>query len=124
MAEVEDDDMLLKSSLCVSEDVGKIMEMIEQLKILVDNASTVEKAYENFWEMLSNFQEQSHLLDGHLDVILSELVDVVMNPKSSNIKNEAFKYLHTVMKVRGYKRAVRYMSHEVKDFTIFTSVFF
>ncbi|XP_063219855.1 tubulin-specific chaperone D [Bacillus rossius redtenbacheri] len=112
-SECEEDGLVFKMKWNVSEELEKIIKMVENLQQFPDDICTLEKAYEDFWQILTQFQEQPHLLDGHLEMVLTKLVSVVMNPRSNKIRIEAFKYLHTVMKVRGYKRVVRYLSHEV-----------
>ncbi|XP_068082742.1 tubulin-specific chaperone D [Anabrus simplex] len=97
-------------------EVEEIMSMIDNIKSVYSSANLAEPAYERFLYILSLYQEQPHLLDPHLERMLDSLVAVVRCPESPmELKHETFKYLHVIMKVRGYKVVVRHLPHEVAD---------
>lgn len=97
---------------CEHEEVFK---MIDNLKNLVTaDRSVVEKAYERFSFILSQYIEQPHLIDSHIDDLLQKFILIVRsNDESMEIKHLAFKYMFVVVNVREYKVIVRHLPHEV-----------
>lgn len=62
------------------------------------------------------YQEQPHLLDPHLDVLLEKLLGKVRNRNLPvNEMHAAFKYLYIICKVRTYKVLVKFLPHELSD---------
>lgn len=97
-------------------ELDDVLGMIDQLKTIYTTKKATECAYERFRCVLTLYQEQPHLLDPHLDTILERIIRIVRNKDEPlELKHEAFKYLHVVVKVRGYKVVVRHLPHEVSD---------
>lgn len=96
-------------------EVDEVLEMIENLKTVVNSQQSInEKAYERFIFILGQYQEQPHLLDSHVDLLLDKFISLVRDPTSSiKTKHLSFKYMCTLIKVRGYKVIVRHLPHEV-----------
>ncbi|XP_018565799.1 tubulin-specific chaperone D [Anoplophora glabripennis] len=96
----------------------EIFKMIDNLKNLVAaDRSVVEKAYETFSFILSQYIEQPHLVDSHIDDLLQKFIVIVRsNDENMELKHLAFKYMFVVVNVRGYKVIVRHLPHEVADF--------
>lgn len=101
----------------------KIIEQVAQnLKLLRDS----EKSYEQFLFIVDTYQEQPHLIDPFLNEIFDKLIDTIkqnMSPalatptkESDAIINECFKYMHCLTKMRGFKKIVQYLPHEINDF--------
>lgn len=94
----------------------EVFKMIDNLKSLVGaDRSVVEKAYERFSFILSQYVEQPHLIDSHIDDLLQKFIAIVRsNNENMELKHLAFKYMFVVVNVRGYKVIVRHLPHEVK----------
>ncbi|RMZ99377.1 tubulin-specific chaperone D [Brachionus plicatilis] len=100
----------------------------DQVKKLLDNLPenikelrSRERSFEQFRFICDTYQEQPHLIDP----FLSDIVDKIINTIKQEIQNEnpckllidqAFKYMHSLAKMRGYKRIVQYLPHEITDF--------
>lgn len=94
---------------------AEVLEMIENLRNT--HNSNFEKAYEKFSEIVGRYQEQSHLLDPHLDKLILNLLIPIRNAESStSLSNAAFKYLYQLSKVRTFKAMVKFLPHEIIDF--------
>jgi tubulin-specific chaperone D len=75
-----------------------------------------EKAYEKYGELLSNYQEQPHLLDRHMPALLDALWLVIRAPASPpDLVHAGFKYLYQICKVRTFKVLIKYLPHELSD---------
>lgn len=75
-----------------------------------------EKSYETFSERLSRYQEQPHLLDPHLEQLLSSLLVYVRDESApADLYHAAFKYIYQLAKVRMFKVLVKYLPHEISD---------
>lgn len=103
---------------CALERFSEHKEVLQIIRTLGDvvkeQRSVIEKTYERFRYILSQYQEQPHLLDPHVDELLQCLVGVIKAPDSSDrLKHEIFKYMCVLIKVRGYKVIVRHLPHEV-----------
>lgn len=97
-------------------ELDEVLGMIDQLKTIYTTRKAIECAYEKFRCVLTLYQEQPHLLDPHLDTILERIILIIRNKDEPiELKHEAFKYLHVIVKVRGYKVVVRHLPHEVSD---------
>ncbi|KAK9710946.1 Tubulin folding cofactor D C terminal [Popillia japonica] len=96
----------------------EVLEMIANLKnTITSSRSIIERAYERFLDILKQYQEQPHLLDSHIEDILSSMITIIRSQESDmKLKHEVFKYMYVVIKVRGYKVIVRQLPHEVADF--------
>lgn len=96
-------------------DHEEVFKMIDNLKNILDSdTSTLEKAYEKFSFLLSQYIEQPHLIDSHIDTLLEKFILIVRNPENPiELKHWAFKYMFVVINVRGYKVITRQLPHEV-----------
>ncbi|KAK8745723.1 hypothetical protein OTU49_000345 [Cherax quadricarinatus] len=111
-----EDDMGISYSLDMFREHEEVQQMLSSIEKAVENQFTAEKAFETLKTILDYYQEQPHLLDPHLEGILTQLVKITRNPNNKNeVISQAFKYLWLVIKVRGYKTIVRKLPHEVKD---------
>ncbi|XP_036146859.1 tubulin-specific chaperone D isoform X2 [Monomorium pharaonis] len=78
--------------------------------------SHVERNRDRFNFILSQYQDQHHLLDPYLERILGSLLLVIKDDVCPEcVKHNAFKYLFIIMSVKTYKRIVTYLPHEVAD---------
>uniref|UniRef100_A0A3Q3IL70 Tubulin-specific chaperone D n=1 Tax=Monopterus albus TaxID=43700 RepID=A0A3Q3IL70_MONAL len=65
---------------------------------------------------MNRYQEQPHLLDPHLEWMLSLILDFVRSEKSPpSLVHLGFKFLYIICKVRGYKIFMQLFPHEVAD---------
>ncbi|KAL1505707.1 hypothetical protein ABEB36_005211 [Hypothenemus hampei] len=96
----------------------EVLQMIDNLRIVVQSDQSVqEKAHEKFSFILSQYIEQPHLLDSHLDAILEKFIKILRsNENSIELKHVAFNYMFIIVNVRGYKDIVKHLPHEVSDF--------
>ncbi|CAD6212668.1 GSCOCG00011035001-RA-CDS [Cotesia congregata] len=94
----------------------EINNLINQLRISDLPHSIIEKNVEKFKFIVSQYQDQPHLLDPFLEDIIGKILAVVSDVSTSDdMKNNAFKYLFLLMSVKTYKRLVTYLPHEVID---------
>ncbi|KAK0164401.1 hypothetical protein PV328_003034 [Microctonus aethiopoides] len=94
----------------------EINNLIEQLKVPNLSLSVIEKNGEKFKFILSQYQDQPHLLDPYLESILSPILAIIKDDKlPDEMKHNAFKYLFNLMSVKTYKKLVTYLPHEVMD---------
>lgn len=96
-------------------ELNDVQEMIRSLKSIEDKH--FEKDYENFSKIVGRYQEQPHLLDSHLEVLINSLLNIIK--KEANLSGKthgAYKYLYQLCKVRQFKTFVRFMPHELPDF--------
>ena len=93
------------------------------LKVLRDG----ERSFEQFLFICDQYQEQPHLIDPFLAEIFDKLIATVKKcirkdnesadqAFNDQIINECFKYMHCLAKMRGYKKIVQYLPHEISDF--------
>lgn len=115
--EVEEEPFGLGCALEYFSEIDEVLKMIHNLKnILTKQQSIVEKSYERFLYILSQYQEQPHLLDSHIGAVLEELIKIVRDSESSlALKHETLKYMCVIISVRGYKVIIRLLPHEVSD---------
>jgi len=95
-----------------------------------------EAAFDRLAEIFGKYQEQSHLLDSHLESLVEELMNSVKQvirlreaERDDGDSTDSFpfqvyrnpgldlvlKTMYTLCKVRGYKSIVKHMPHEVAD---------
>ncbi|XP_075153533.1 tubulin folding cofactor D [Haematobia irritans] len=92
----------------------QVLQMIDGIK--ATDAVGFEKDFEQYTEVLSRYQEQPHLLDPHLEVLLQKLLDKIRDRNlPENQMHAAFKYLYIICKVRTYKVLVKFLPHELSD---------
>uniref|UniRef100_A0A8V5HCB2 Tubulin-specific chaperone D n=1 Tax=Melopsittacus undulatus TaxID=13146 RepID=A0A8V5HCB2_MELUD len=69
-----------------------------------------------FSGIMDKYQEQPHLLDRHLEWMMTLLLDIVRdNGSPPQLVHLAFKFLYIITKVRGYKVFLPLFPHEVRD---------
>ncbi|XP_034474683.1 tubulin-specific chaperone D [Drosophila innubila] len=111
--DVKDED-LPANTLELFSELDQVLEMIDTLKPI--EASSFEREFEQYTEVLSRYQEQPHLLDPHLELLLSRLLTKIRQPElPAGERDAAFKYLYIISKVRTYKVLVKFMPHELSD---------
>ncbi|XP_011865043.1 PREDICTED: tubulin-specific chaperone D [Vollenhovia emeryi] len=118
--------MVLNDSADISERVGcgfstfkevdEVTALIAELRRPDLLASLVERNRDRFNFILTQYQDQHHLLDPYLERILESLLSIIKDDDCpENVKHNAFKYLFIIMSVKTYKRIVTYLPHEVGD---------
>lgn len=71
----------------------------------------------SFAAILDKYQEQPHLLDPYLEDLVNQLFLLLAQQELHPImRQQAFRYMYLVTKVRGPKVMVRWFPHEVSDF--------
>lgn len=96
---------------------SEIISLIAKLRKCDTEGREVEKNFERYKFVLSQYQDQPHLLDPYLEVILGALISIVKDDDATeDMKNNAFKYLFVLMSVKRYKNIVTYLPHEVRTF--------
>lgn len=104
-----------------------VMKLIQNIPINVKVLRDKERSFEQFLFICDSYQEQPHLIDPFLMEIFDKLIGLVKtcmdNDKekkniefNDEIVNESFKYMYSLCKMRGYKKIVQYLPHEVNDF--------
>ncbi|XP_014252404.1 tubulin-specific chaperone D [Cimex lectularius] len=95
----------------------EILDMVSVLKRVKEvDIREAERTYERFRFVINQYKEQPHLLDSHIAEILDEIVSVAMDEAVSlDSKHRAFKYMHLVVNVRGFKAVLQHLPHAVTD---------
>lgn len=97
-------------------EVDEVTALIAELRRPDLSASLVERNRDRFNFILSQYQDQHHLLDPYLERILGSLLLIIKDDDCpESIKHNTFKYLFIIMSVKTYKRIVTYLPHEVVD---------
>lgn len=95
-------------------EIDEINFLIKQLREPDLPFRNVEKNREQFKYILTQYQDQPHLLDPHLENILDPMLEIVKNENiADSVKHNVFKYLYILMSVKTYKKIVTYLPHEV-----------
>lgn len=95
-------------------ELDQVMQMIDDLQNNHDK--NFEKSYEIFSNILSHYQELSHLLNPHLPALIERLLTLIrMKDVPSTLFHAAFKYLYQITKVRTYKVILKFLPHEISD---------
>lgn len=111
----ECDNIGLGCALEYFSEVEDVMNMIDNVKN-VYNTSAFEVEYDKLYTILKQYYEQPHLLDPHLDKILSKFLLLIKDKDSPfELKHATFNYMYQIIRVRGYKVVVRHLPHEVSD---------
>ncbi|XP_068630988.1 tubulin-specific chaperone D [Battus philenor] len=96
-------------------EVEDVMNMIDNLEKVYDTPK-LESEYDKLYGILKQYYEQPHLLDPHLDKMLSKFLALIKNKDSPcALKHATFNYMYQIIRVRGYKVVVRHLPHEVSD---------
>lgn len=109
-----------KESFTEHEEVERL---IDCLKVLTKDETTStdmrlgERNWQRFSFILDQYQEQPHLIDSHLDSLLTKIIDIIREDGLSlEVKHSAFRCLYFISKVRGYKVVSRHLPHEVNTY--------
>ncbi|KAH8317763.1 hypothetical protein KR074_009400 [Drosophila pseudoananassae] len=95
-------------------ELAEVLEMIDNIKSI--EVASFEREFEQYAQVLTRYQEQPHLLDPHLEVLLSKLLGKIRQQDlPAGERHGAFKYLYIISKVRTYKVLVKFMPHELSD---------
>lgn len=112
--EEEFDNPGLGCALELFSEYDEIMTMSSNLKNIYQDPGKFENAHQRFTHILSQYQEQPHLIDPHLDKMIQLLLDYILGDGiSMQLKHAAFKYLYFIINVRGFKVVLRHLPHEV-----------
>lgn len=99
---------------------NQIMSLIDKIPINVKVLREKEMAFQNFLVIVDEYQEQPHLLDPFLFVMFEKLIQLVKENMEKggddNIVHEAFVYMYSLSKMRGYKKIIQHLPHEIVDF--------
>ncbi|XP_049869882.1 tubulin-specific chaperone D [Pectinophora gossypiella] len=96
-------------------EVEEVLNMIDNVKTIY-NTPAVEVEYEKLYGILKQYYEQPHLLDPHLDKILSRFLGLIKDKESPmELKHATFNYMYQIIRIRGYKIVIRHLPHEVSD---------
>ncbi|CAH8825664.1 unnamed protein product [Trichobilharzia szidati] len=94
----------------------QVMELISKIKTEVLDSSKEEYLEDKLIQIFNFYQEQPHLLDPHLEGMISACLDVVHCTVSKpKVFHFAFRILYLMTKTRGYKAIIRLMPHSVDD---------
>ncbi|EDW03869.1 tubulin-specific chaperone D [Drosophila grimshawi] len=95
-------------------ELEQVLQMIDTMKPI--EAASFEREFEQYTEVLTRYQEQPHLLDPHLELMLSRLLHKIRQTDlPAGDRDAAFKYLYIISKVRTYKVLIKFMPHELTD---------
>ena len=79
----------------------------------------VEGNWKRFSFILDQYQEQPHLIDSHLDGLLTKIINIIREEVLDyEVKHVAFRCLYFISKVRGYKVVARHLPHEVMYYRV------
>ncbi|XP_061556153.1 tubulin-specific chaperone D [Phycodurus eques] len=95
---------------------GASQALIASLPDVHGELTSREAATEKFQDTLSQYQDQPHLLDPHLEWMVNMLLEYVRREDCpSSLLHLGFKFLYIICKVRVYKIFMRRFPHEVAD---------
>ncbi|KAK3890720.1 hypothetical protein Pcinc_005355 [Petrolisthes cinctipes] len=113
---VGDDMGLWSCTLDMFQEYQQVQNMLNTIEVDTKNELLAEKAFEDLITILNKYQEQPHLLDPHLELMLDHLVRLARDPtQAKSVTRQTFKYLWLIVKVRGHKIIFKKLPHEVKD---------
>ncbi len=125
--DVDDDCPNKKTHFYEFKEYDTVIRLVDNLTTNIKVLRNGEKSFEQFLFICDQYQEQPHLIDPFLLEIFEKLIEIVkkcirkdgtLNNEQENdqIINECFKYMHCLAKMRGYKKIVQYLPHEINDF--------
>ena len=116
----------LKTHFYEFKEFTTFMNLIDSVTVNCQELTRQERAHEQFLFICDQYQEQPHLIDKYLSEIFDKLIGTVKfhlgghghstPPCSALVINECFKYMHCLAKMRGFKKIVQYLPHEIADF--------
>lgn len=90
--------------------------LIDALPHVFQDLRSLEATIERLTVILNKYQEQPHLLDPYLELIIGKLFELALQDDiPPRLMHLAFKCIYLLSKVRGAKVIVRWFSHEVSD---------
>lgn len=96
-------------------EIEDVMNMIDNVKNIY-NTPSLEVEYDKLYGILKQYYEQPHLLDPHLDKMLTKFLSLIKDKETPfELKHATFNYMYQIIRVRGYKVVVRHLPHEVSD---------
>ncbi|KAJ8733225.1 hypothetical protein PYW08_001523 [Mythimna loreyi] len=96
-------------------EIEDVLNMIDNVKNIY-NTPALEVEYDKLYAILKQYYEQPHLLDPHLDKMLSKFLSLIKDKDSPfELKHATFNYMYQIIRVRGYKIVIRHLPHEVSD---------
>ncbi|XP_052769851.1 tubulin-specific chaperone D-like isoform X2 [Mya arenaria] len=115
----EDDGMVPIGLGCANEEFKEVLEvkeLLDSLPNVYNDQIAMETVLERFTFIIDQYQEQPHLIDPHLEMLMNKLLTIGRNMNSPPaLQNLAFKCLYLITKMRGSKVVVRLFPHEVVD---------
>eukprot|EP00284_Hemiselmis_tepida_P016887 CAMPEP_0174932034 /NCGR_PEP_ID=MMETSP1355-20121228/35491_1 /TAXON_ID=464990 /ORGANISM="Hemiselmis tepida, Strain CCMP443" /LENGTH=171 /DNA_ID=CAMNT_0016178431 /DNA_START=16 /DNA_END=527 /DNA_ORIENTATION=- len=93
----------------------------KEMKELLSTLAETPDGQARINSILDKYQEQSQLLDPHLEEMVTKLMGIVRAAGNDSLHDSkgalrrASSVLYTVTKVRGFKTVVKFMPHEVQD---------
>ncbi|XP_011303507.1 tubulin-specific chaperone D [Fopius arisanus] len=98
------------------QEIEEVKKLVAHLDVPASSPVLIECNRDRFKFILSLYQEQPHLLDPFLDDILAPMLALVKNDDiPDTTKHNTFTYMFLLMNVKGYKKIVTYLPHEVMD---------
>ncbi|KAF9823451.1 hypothetical protein SFRURICE_008903 [Spodoptera frugiperda] len=93
-------------------EIEDVLNMIDNVKNIY-NTPALEVEYDKLYAILKQYYEQPHLLDPHLDKMLSKFLSLIKDKDSPfELKHATFNYMYQIIRVRGYKIVIRHLPHE------------
>ncbi|XP_031432213.1 tubulin-specific chaperone D [Clupea harengus] len=97
-------------------DSAEVRSLFASLPEIHEDTAKIESATERFVVIMDGYQEQPHLLDPHLEWMVTMLLEHIRSEKSPPLLvHLGFKFLYIISKVRGYKIFMQLFPHEVAD---------
>ncbi|XP_015590028.1 tubulin-specific chaperone D [Cephus cinctus] len=97
-------------------EIDEVKSLITELKKPDLSMRILERNRDRFNFILSQYQDQPHLLDPYLEDILGSMLVIVKDDNApENVKHNVFKYMFILMSVKTYKKIATYLPHEVMD---------
>ncbi|XP_066237763.1 tubulin-specific chaperone D isoform X2 [Saccopteryx leptura] len=97
-------------------DSAETRALLGRLQAVFKDRTAWESTLQRFRVIMDKYQEQPHLLDPHLEWMMTLLLEIVQDGTSpADLVHLAFKFLYIITKVRGYKTVLHLFPHEVAD---------
>ncbi|KAJ8384710.1 hypothetical protein AAFF_G00199160 [Aldrovandia affinis] len=109
-------DVLVESVLVGFHERAEARALIAGLAEMHDDFKARETVMQRFSVIMDRYQAQPHLLDPHLEGMLSMLLEQIRSEQSPPLLvHLGFKFLYIISKVRGHKVFMQLFPHEVSD---------
>ena len=101
-----------------------LMNLIKNIPTNIKTLRDKEKSFEQYLFIIDSYKEQPHLIDPFLLNIFDKLIELIKDnikdegksAENDALINECFKYMYCLTKMRGFKKIVQYLPHEINDF--------